>query len=77
MQAVVVVANKAEEGTQAVGTDQGRTWAQAHGFAFVEVSASTGKNVDQAFHTLIAQVLRGVVGVPQPLQDVAAVQAGW
>jgi Ras-related protein Rab-11A len=56
----VLVGNKCDIplGQRAVATEEAQQFAAAHHMSYVETSAKTGHNVEQAFHSLIASVHR-------------------
>jgi Ras-related protein Rab-27A len=52
-EAFILVGNKCElENERQVRKEQAMELAQEYGFAYIEVSAATGKNVTQAFQVL-------------------------
>ena len=55
---IVMCANKADCTKRAVSEKDGRAWAVSRGFQYFETSASSGKNVKEAFECLFAEVVK-------------------
>eukprot|EP00042_Codosiga_hollandica_P054734 m.748121 g.748121 ORF g.748121 m.748121 type:complete len:192 (+) comp58970_c1_seq18:463-1038(+) len=56
---ILLAGNKTDEDSRrVVSTDEGRAFAAANGFMFVETSALTGANVEAAFQKLVLGIFR-------------------
>ncbi|KAI1321631.1 Ras- protein ric2 [Mortierella claussenii] len=59
---VVLVGNKSDlRHLRAVGTEEGKAFAEKHGLLFLETSALNGTNVQQAFSEVVAEIHREVL----------------
>ena len=57
----MIIGNKCDQiEDRQVPEDKGREFAESLGCEFMEVSAKTGENVDEAFEALVFRILREV-----------------
>jgi hypothetical protein len=55
----LIVANKCDLGDKTlVSSTEGKSFAEEMGFGFIETSAKTGMNVDDAFTTIVTEVIK-------------------
>jgi len=60
---LVLVANKVDlEDSRVVTTEEGKKYAKKHGFIYVESSALTGENVEEAYDTLCKKMIESSKG---------------
>lgn len=65
----VVVANKADSGTNRKVSDQeGRAWAASNGSLYCECSSFTGQGVSALFDLLLARVAASILSLPEELK---------
>mmetsp|Transcript_32544 Transcript_32544/g.77231 ORF Transcript_32544/g.77231 Transcript_32544/m.77231 type:complete len:186 (+) Transcript_32544:402-959(+) len=57
---VVVCANKTDQKVREVKPKEAQAWAARNGYTYFETSASTGDNVQAAFQSLFASVVRAL-----------------
>ncbi|MBN2228722.1 MAG: GTP-binding protein [Candidatus Thorarchaeota archaeon] len=63
---LVVVANKVDlEESRAVSTKEGKAYAKEHEFLYVESSALTGENVEEAYVKLCKRMIKEAKGTPR------------
>jgi len=56
---MIVVGNKADlEGEREVSTEEGQALARQFGCKFIETSAKSRKNVEQAFYDIVREIRR-------------------
>ena len=60
---IFVVANKIEMPSRVISEEEARSWADANGFDYFEVSASTGSRVMDLFEKLTSRILREKFGM--------------
>jgi len=54
---MIIVGNKCDlEDKKEISEEKGRTLAEEYGFKFIEASAKTNKNVDDAFNMLVREI---------------------
>lgn len=61
----LLVGTKTDKEGRVVATEEGQTLASKMGVRFIEVSAQSGENVEQAFVDLAVEIMRQQVNQPQ------------